>query len=110
MTQPTVAPYKQLRRPLDDRIVAGVCSGLGRYLNVDPVLIRVGFTVLTVLTWGVGLFAYPMMWFLMPEEPAPAMPVAPDWRDPADPTWGQPAAGSMPPAYTTPAATTPPAE
>ena len=92
MTQPTVAPYKQLRRPLDDRIVAGVCSGLGRYLGVDPVLIRVGFAVLTVLTWGVGLFAYPMMWFLMPEEPAPAMPVAPDWRDPADPTWGQPAA------------------
>src|SRR4051794_18328232 len=41
MTDPTVAPYKQLRRPLDDRIVAGVCSGLGRYLSLDPVLIRV---------------------------------------------------------------------
>ncbi|MCA2218590.1 PspC domain-containing protein [Jidongwangia harbinensis] len=87
MTEPTVAPYKQLRRPTDDRIIAGVCSGLGRYLGVDPVLIRVGLAVLTILTWGTALLAYPVMWFLMPEEPRPAAPVYPD---PADPTWGQP--------------------
>ncbi|WP_199515764.1 PspC domain-containing protein [Nucisporomicrobium flavum] len=101
MTQPTVAPYKQLRRPLDDRIVAGVCSGIGRYLSVDPVLIRVGFAVLTVMTWGVGLLAYPIAWFLMPEEPAPAGPA---WRDPADPSWGQPAGYPAGPAWTQPAA------
>jgi phage shock protein C len=89
MTTPTVAPYKQLRRPLDDRILAGVCSGIGRYLAVDPVLIRVGFVVLAALTWGAALLAYPIAWFLMPEEPAPAEPVR---RDPADPTWGQPPA------------------
>ena len=87
MTDPTVAPYKQLRRPLDDRIVAGVCSGLGRYLGVDPVLIRVSFAVLTVLTWGVAVLAYPIMWFLMPEEPRPAAPVLPD---PTDLSWGVP--------------------
>jgi phage shock protein C len=87
MTQPTATPYKQLRRPLDDRIVAGVCSGFGRYLGVDPVLIRVGFAILTVLTWGTALLAYPVMWFLMPDEPAPPTQ---DWRDPADPSWGQP--------------------
>ena len=89
MTQPTVAPYKQLRRPLDDRIVAGVCSGIGRYLGVDPVLIRVAFAVLAALTWGAALLAYPLIWFLMPEEPAPGQP---EWRDPADPSWGQPPA------------------
>ena len=87
MTQPTVTPYKQLRRPQDDRIVAGVCSGIGRYLGVDPVLIRVAFAVLAILTWGTALLAYPIMWFLMPEEPAPT---APPWRDPTDPTWGNP--------------------
>jgi phage shock protein PspC (stress-responsive transcriptional regulator) len=87
MTQQTQAPYKQLLRPLDDRIVAGVCSGVGRYLNVDPVLIRVAFAVLAVLTWGTALVAYPVMWFLMPEAPAPT---APPWRDPTDPTWGHP--------------------
>jgi phage shock protein C len=74
MTEPTTAPYKQLRRPTDDRIVAGVCSGIGRYLGVDPVLIRVAFAVLGFVTWGASLLAYPVMWFLMPEEPRPADP------------------------------------
>jgi phage shock protein C len=87
MTPSTSAPYKQLLRPLDDRIVAGVCSGIGRYLNIDPVLVRVAFAILAILTWGTALLAYPAMWFLMPEEPTPA---APPWRDPTDPTWGQP--------------------
>jgi phage shock protein C len=72
-------PYKQLRRPLTDRIVAGVASGLGRYFNVDPVLVRVIFAVATVLTAGLAALAYPVMWFLMPEEPvdAPAWPAQP---------------------------------
>ena len=87
MTQPTVAPYKLLRRPTDDRIVAGVGSGIGRYLGVDPVLIRVAFAAVTVLTWGTALLAYPVMWFLMPEEPRPEAPAYPD---PTDPSWGLP--------------------
>jgi phage shock protein C len=73
MSSPTVTPYKQLRRPLDDRIVAGVCSGVARYFNVDPVLVRVAFAVLAVITWGVALLAYPVMWFLMPEEGGPSV-------------------------------------
>ncbi|MFI5492647.1 PspC domain-containing protein [Actinoplanes sp. NPDC051859] len=108
MTEPTVAPYKQLRRPYDDRIIAGVCSGLGRYLSVDPVLIRVAFAAAAVLTWGTAILAYPIAWFLMPEEPAPA---APAWRDPADPTWGHPMAhstttGPVPPTSAGPATPT----
>jgi phage shock protein C len=77
MTSPTATPYKQLRRPLDDRIAAGVCSGIGRYFGVDPVLVRVAFAVLTVITWGTALIAYPIMWFLMPDEPAAAPAPAP---------------------------------
>ncbi|GLY96389.1 PspC domain-containing protein [Actinoplanes sp. NBRC 103695] len=87
MTTPTVTPYKQLRRPLDDRIVAGVCSGVGRYFTVDPVLIRVAFAVATVLTWGVALLAYPIMWFLMPEEDGPSVT-----DEPPTPTRSFPAA------------------
>jgi phage shock protein PspC (stress-responsive transcriptional regulator) len=75
-TQP---PYKPLRRMRDDRILAGVCSGIGRYLNVDPVAVRVAFALIAVLTWGGALLTYPIMWFLMPEEPAP---VAPQWPAP----------------------------
>lgn len=85
----TDAPYRRLLRPQDDRIVAGVCSGIGRYFGVDPVLIRVAFAIFAVVTWGVALIAYPVCWFLIPEEPLPA---APTWRDPSDPTWGRPAA------------------
>jgi phage shock protein C len=63
----------------DPGVVAGVASGLGRYFDVDPVLVRVIFAVATVLTAGVAALAYPVMWFLMPEEPldAPAWPVRP---------------------------------
>ena len=79
-TQPlTRAPYKQLRRPTTDRMVAGVASGLGRYFAVDPTLVRVVFAVAALLTGGLAALAYPIMWFLMPEEPAGA----PAWPHPA---------------------------
>ncbi|WP_434741674.1 PspC domain-containing protein [Micromonospora sp. SH-82] len=78
MTSPhsAQAPYKQLRRPTTDRMVAGVASGLGRYFAVDPTLVRVVFAVATILTGGLAALAYPVLWFLMPEEPtgAPAWP------------------------------------
>ncbi|MER7458160.1 PspC domain-containing protein [Micromonospora sp. NPDC126480] len=93
------APYKQLRRPVTDRMVAGVASGVGRYFGVDPTLVRVIFAVAGLLTGGLALLAYPIMWFLMPEEPAsaPAWPhptaqptpeatIAPETRTPESPT------------------------
>ncbi|MGX7676328.1 PspC domain-containing protein [Plantactinospora sp. DSM 117369] len=106
LTQP---PYKQLRRPTTDRMIAGVASGLGRYFNVDPTLVRVVFAAIAVFTGGLGLLAYPVLWFLMPEEPAdaPAWPHPPgtgpvwppNWpgRTPTVPT-ATPAAPAGPPA------------
>jgi len=81
-TNPQTPPYKQLRRPVDDRMIAGVCSGIARYANVDPNAVRVLFAVVAVLTWGVAALAYPVMWFIMPEErvgtwPGPSAPVSP---------------------------------
>ncbi|MFI0792372.1 PspC domain-containing protein [Micromonospora rubida] len=80
-TPPHQTPYKQLRRPVTDRMVAGVASGLGRYFAVDPTLVRVAFAVATVLTAGLAALTYPIMWFLMPEEPADAAA----WPHPAGP-------------------------
>ncbi|WFE25040.1 PspC domain-containing protein [Solwaraspora sp. WMMD791] len=71
------APYKQLRRPTTDRMIAGVASGLGRYFGTDPTLVRVIFAVATVLTGGLAALTYPVIWFLMPQEP----PNAPAWPD-----------------------------
>ncbi len=94
LTQP---PYKQLRRPTTDRLIAGVASGLGRYFNVDPTLVRVIFAGVAVLTGGLGLLAYPVMWFLMPEEPTDA----PAWPHPAPnagPVWPPTAPTPVPPS------------
>ena len=91
------APYKQLRRPTTDRMVAGVASGVGRYFAIDPTLVRVVFAVSGLLTGGLALFAYPIMWFLMPEEPtgAPAWPHP--GGPPAPPPAGAPGTRGRPP-------------
>ncbi|AVT39002.1 PspC domain-containing protein [Plantactinospora sp. BB1] len=95
-------PYKQLRRPTTDRMIAGVASGLGRYFNVDPTLVRVVFAAVAVFTGGLGLLAYPVLWFLMPEEPAdaPAWPHPPGTGPVWPPSWapGTRTATPTPPA------------
>jgi phage shock protein PspC (stress-responsive transcriptional regulator) len=60
------APTRMLRSR-DDRYVAGVCGGLARYLNIDPVVVRVLIAALTVVG-GVGLVLYVAAWLLAPEE------------------------------------------
>ena len=55
------------RRSTNDRKVAGVAGGLGRAFGVDPVLIRVGFVVLTVMG-GFGGLLYVLGWLLLPAD------------------------------------------
>lgn len=59
--------YRQLRRSVSDRKVAGVAGGLGRHLNIDPTIIRVALVVLC-LFGGAGLVLYSAAWLLVPEE------------------------------------------
>lgn len=59
--------YSALRRSVTDRKVAGVAGGLGRHLNIDPVIFRVLFVVL-VFFGGAGLLLYGAAWLLVPEE------------------------------------------
>lgn len=56
-----------LRRSRDDRVIGGVCAGLGRYLGVDPVLLRIAFVVLAIAGGG-GVILYIVGWILIPEE------------------------------------------
>ncbi|MFC4912056.1 PspC domain-containing protein [Actinomadura gamaensis] len=60
---------KQLRRTRDGRMLAGVCSGVGRYLGVDPNLVRLGLGVFT-LFGGAGIALYIIAWLVMPEDGA----------------------------------------
>jgi len=55
---------KRLFRDEDDGVVGGVCSGLGYYFGIDPVLVRVAFVVLTFL--GAGVLVYIILWIVIP--------------------------------------------
>ena len=57
----------RIRRSTTDRKVAGVAGGLGRHLDVDPLLLRVAFVVLTFFG-GAGLIVYAAGWLLVPED------------------------------------------
>ena len=58
---------KQLIRPREGRMVAGVCAGLGEYFGVDANLIRVAFAALTIFG-GAGVLMYVVAWAVVPEE------------------------------------------
>ncbi|MER6397840.1 PspC domain-containing protein [Kitasatospora sp. NPDC001603] len=70
----TSAPPAPDRPPLNrtehHRVVAGVCGGLGRHLDIDPVVFRV-VTVVLCLSGGLGLFLYGLAWLIIPTEPVP---------------------------------------
>ncbi|HSK35567.1 MAG TPA: PspC domain-containing protein [Actinomycetota bacterium] len=64
-----------VRRSRTERVIAGVCGGVGRYLGVDPVLLRIAFIILALAN-GLGVIAYVVAWVAIPEE-RPGQPLAP---------------------------------
>ena len=71
---PRLRTVLELRRPVDDRMVAGVCTGLARYLRLDPVVVRVLLATLAVVG-GLGLILYGTVWLLTPEEGSDRAPL-----------------------------------
>ena len=63
---------KRLFRSRKERMLGGVCGGLGEHLDVDPTIIRLVWAVITLLTVGTGLLVYIIAWILIPEEPGEA--------------------------------------
>ncbi|MEK8171284.1 PspC domain-containing protein [Streptomyces sp. M19] len=66
---PGGAPDQRFRPPLrrgrDQKVISGVCGGLGRYCDLDPVIFRVVLAVLGV-AGGLGLIVYGFCWLLVP--------------------------------------------
>lgn len=58
---------KRLLRSNTNRVIGGVCGGIGDYFTIDPVLARVIF-VLTAI-FGAGFLVYIILWIMMPEAP-----------------------------------------
>jgi phage shock protein C len=59
---------KRIYRSTTDKVIGGVCGGLGEYFGIDPTWVRVLF-VLSLFAEGVGLLAYLIGWIVIPREP-----------------------------------------
>jgi len=66
------AAPRRLTRSTTDRQIAGVCGGLAEYFNVDATLVRVIWAILTIIPGCIvlGIVAYLVAWFIMPDSPA----------------------------------------
>ena len=69
--QETEGERKRFYRDLDNNVIGGVCSGLGYYMNIDPVLLRVVLVVL-FLAGCSGLLIYIILWIVAPAAKTPA--------------------------------------
>ena len=58
---------QSLYRPRDNRLIAGVCSGIARRFGIDPTIVRILF-VASLLLPGPQILIYLAAWVLMPEE------------------------------------------
>ena len=58
---------KRLYRNTADKKIAGVCSGIANYFEVDPTLIRIAWLI-GFFCWGTGLLAYFLAMAIMPAE------------------------------------------
>ena len=63
------AEPRRLTRSRDDRWLGGVCVGLGRYFDLNPIVYRIAFAALT-LAGGTGVLLYAAAWLVIPDEHA----------------------------------------
>jgi len=58
---------RRLYRDPQETVIGGVCGGLAAFFNMDPVIMRIIFVVLTFITTGVGVLAYLILWIAVPK-------------------------------------------
>lgn len=68
--RPKITTMRRLYRSKNDKMIAGICGGLGEYFDVDPVVFRVLFVILLLPGGLPGLIPYILLWILVPEKPA----------------------------------------
>ena len=60
---------KRLYRSAKNKIIAGVCGGIGEYFGMDPVIVRLVWVIFAVLSFGFGIPAYLIAWIIIPRNP-----------------------------------------
>ena len=63
--------YKQLTRSTTNRMIAGICAGIGEYANIDPTIVRLIAVILIFLTGPVAVLGYLVMALIIPEKQNP---------------------------------------
>jgi phage shock protein C len=58
---------RRILRSRNERMIAGVAGGLATYFNIDPLIVRLGFVLLSMVN-GIGLMLYLVLWLLLPNE------------------------------------------
>ena len=61
---------KKLHRSRKDRMIAGICGGLGEMFSIDPTLIRLIAALIGLFTVGTAIIVYILGWIIIPEAPA----------------------------------------
>jgi phage shock protein C len=61
---------RRLVRSRSDSMIAGVCGGLGHYLGIDPIWVRIVFVLLALSGTGLGVLIYIVLWLVIPREGA----------------------------------------
>ena len=59
---------KKIYRSQKNKVIGGVCGGIGEYFDIDPVLIRLIFIIL-FFSFGIGFLGYIIAWIIIPEKP-----------------------------------------
>lgn len=59
---------KKLVRSRMNKMICGVCGGIGEYLNIDPTVVRLIWAIASVCSIGMGLLVYIIAAVVMPEE------------------------------------------
>lgn len=60
---------KRFYRSRSNKMLLGLCGGIGEYFNVDPTLVRVAFVILEFLTAGLLIIGYLIVGLIVPKEP-----------------------------------------
>lgn len=58
---------RSLSKSKDNKLVAGICGGIGEYLDFDPQIVRIAF-ILLGLMFGIGIIIYVILWIGIPEK------------------------------------------
>jgi phage shock protein PspC (stress-responsive transcriptional regulator) len=66
-----------LVRPVEGRVLGGVCAGLGQRFGIDPWPARLLFVLILFVLPGSQLLIYPILWILMPAQRVEYVPAAP---------------------------------